>query len=248
MSRDRVLAVCSFFPESSLVHETVRALGEGCDLLLVPIGTEAGAIEAIPEVARPHLVETVLGPLPAPIRPFKKWRTIRAVLERVGTGDHDWFFFPDDDLEYPAEFLNRFLDVLRRHDVALAQPALTPDSYLTWEICRQEPGSLLRLTNFVEIMTPCFRRDALAALWPSIDAETSPMGYGFDLHWGFACESLGLRSGIVDATPVAHRFRPVGTHYAGDDLHGQGYAYGSRFPRLLPHEICVRETIAEGDG
>jgi hypothetical protein len=239
MTRARTLAICSFFPGSSLIDQTVEALGGRSDLLLMPIDDQP-----VPAAARPYLAESHLGPL-EDTRPVKKWRTVAAVLGQIDRESYDWFLFPDDDLEYPPDFLPRFLGVLERHDIAMAQPALTPDSHSTWEICTRVEGSRVRLTNFVEVMTPCFRRDALELLLPSIDDAVSPMGYGFDLHWGFACEAAGLRQGIVDATPVAHRFRPVGTHYGGDDLHGQGYAYGSRYPRLLPHEICVRETIPE---
>jgi hypothetical protein len=242
VSIDRTLAICSFFPGASRIDETVRVLGATSDLLLVPIDDAP-----VPPEAVPHLAAQRLGAAGEVARPIKKWRTITALLGQVEIDDYDWFFFPDDDLEYGDEFLAPFLRLLRRHDIALAQPALTADSFMTWEICRQVEGSALRRTNFVEIMAPCFRRDALELLLPTIDAATSPMGYGFDLHWGFACEAAGLRAGIVDATPVAHRYRPVGKHYAGDDLHGQGYAYGARYPRLLPHEICVRETFTAGE-
>lgn len=234
----RMLTICSFFPSASLVEATVSALADGSDLVLMPIDDTPP-----PSAAVPYLLGNRFADLDREIRPVKKWRTIRAVLDRVDPDDYDWFFFPDDDLEYPPGFLETFLGLLERHDIALAQPALTDDSHSTWPICTRDPGAELRITNFVEVMAPCFRRDALAALLPTIDAETSPMGYGFDLHWGIAGEAAGLRLGIVDATPIAHRMRPVGTHYGGDDLHGQGYAYGTRHPRLLPHELCVRETI-----
>lgn len=242
MSGPRVLAVISFFAASSRIDDAVATLGEDTDLLLMRIDDAP-----VPASATPFLAGARFPELDAVARPVKKWRTVAAVLDRIRADDYDWFFFPDDDLEYPADFLQRFLDVLERHDVALAQPALTADSYSTWKICTRDPGAELRLTNFVEVMAPCFRRDALTLLQPTLRADLSPMGYGFDLHWGYACEAAGLRMGIVDATPVAHRFRPVGTHYAGDDLHGQGYAYGSRYPRLLPHEICVRETLRGAD-
>lgn len=235
----RLLAICSFFPADSLVAETVRTFAAAADLYLVPV--ESGV--PVPAVAEPFLAANKLGIDAAAFHPCKKWRSIDLLLDRLPLDRYDYAIFPDDDLEYGDGFAPRFLDLLESHDVALAQPALTADSYHTYDICVRREGALLRYTNFVEIMIPCFRRDALRRLRPTLDARTSPMGYGFDLHWPYACAAAGLRMAIVDETPVSHRFRPTGKHYAGDDLHGQGYAYGSRFPRILTHEICELQRV-----
>lgn len=232
-SSPRVLAVCSFFASDSLVAATVETLAAASDLYLVPVEAD----RPVPAVARPYLAHEKLGLDAAVFQPCKKWRSVERVLDRVRLDDYDFAFFPDDDLEYGADFLPRFLELLERHDVALAQPALTPDSYHTYDICVRREGVTLRFTNFVEVMAPCFRTDALARLRATLASDVSPMGYGFDLHWPYACADAGFKMAIVDATPIAHRVRPTGTHYAGDDLHGQGYAYGRRFPRILLHEM-----------
>ncbi len=229
----RVLVVTSFFSSDSLVEQTVATFGARADLHLVPVEPDA----IVPACARPHLAYTKLGVDPAVFRPCKKWRSVEAVLDRVDLADYDWAMFPDDDLEYGDDFLPRFLGLLREHDVALAQPALTPDSFHTYDLCVRQEGVRLRYTNFVEVMAPCFRIDCLRALRSTLASAISPMGYGFDLHWPHACAAAGFKMAIVDATPIAHRSRPTGTHYGGDDLHGQGYAYGSRFPRILLHEM-----------
>lgn len=236
----RLLAICSFFPSDSLIAETVQTFAEVADLYLVPIADGA----PVPAVAEPFLAARKLELDPGIFHPCKKWRSIDLILDRLPLERYDYAIFPDDDLEYCESFAPRFLALLDAHDVALAQPALTPDSYHTYDICVRREDALLRYTNFVEIMTPCFRRDCLRRLRKTLAADLSPMGYGFDLHWPYACADAGLQMAIVDETPVSHRYRPTGKHYAGDDLHGQGYAYGARFPRILTHEMCEVRRVA----
>lgn len=230
----KALAVCSFFSSDSLVQATVETFGKSADLYLIPV--EPGA--RVPEVAEPFLATRRLGIDEGDLWPCKKWRTINAVLDRIEIDRYDYAIFPDDDLEYPGYFAGRFFDLLDTYDIALAQPALTADSYHTYDISVRCPETILRFTNFVEVMIPCFRRDCLRRLRGTFAHAVSPMGYGFDLHWPYACSAAGFKMAIVDETPVAHRFRPVGKHYAGDDLHTQGYEYGRRYPRILTHEQC----------
>lgn len=230
----RLLAVCSFFPGDSLVQTTIETFGEAADLYLVPVQADV----PVPEIAAPFLATRKLGIDRERLLPCKKWRSINAVLDHVDLDRYEYAIFPDDDLEYGEEFVGRFLDILDAYDVALAQPALTPDSYHTYDISVRSPDTILRFTNFVEVMIPCFRRDCLRRLRGTFAADVSPMGYGFDLHWPYACGAADFKMAIVDETPVAHRFRPVGKHYAGDDLHMQGYEYGRRYPRILTHEQC----------
>ncbi len=239
MAEPKILVVSCFFSSDSLVGETVRTFGKGADLHLIAIETDL----PVPEIARPHLVDHTLGLSSESFRPCKKWSAVTRVLEHIDVEKYDYVIFPDDDLEYGSDFAGTFFPLLERYDVGLAQPALTPDSFHTWDICVRKENVALRYTNFVEIMAPCFRRDALAALRPTLASDISPMGYGFDLHWPYACTAAGLNMAIVDGAPIAHRSRPTGTHYTGDDLHHQGYAYGERFPRILPHEIAERRTF-----
>ena len=42
------------------------------------------------------------------------------------------------------------------------------------------------------------------------------MGWGLDLVWPHQIESAGLRMGIIDAVPVAHRIRAPVTGYNYD--------------------------------
>ncbi|HTI02062.1 MAG TPA: hypothetical protein VL752_14030, partial [Acidisoma sp.] len=58
------------------------------------------------------------------------------------------------------------------------------------------------------------RRDAMALLLPF--GPEAGMGWGLDFVWPVAVEAAGLRLGIVDASPIAHRLRRPVTGYDHD--------------------------------
>jgi hypothetical protein len=128
----------------------------------------------------------------------------------------DWILLVDDDVELPPGFLDNFIRLAERYDFALCQPARTPDSYIDHKIVMQMPGVLARHTRFVEIgPVTAIRRDAAPLILPV--AEESGMGWGLDFVWPVIMEKAGMRLGIVDATPIAHRMRRQVTGYNYDD-------------------------------
>ncbi len=163
--------------------------------------------------------------LPEPLRPLTAWRQERPVakfmlvnrlLARLGLERHAFVLVCDDDILLPAGFVDSYLELVSRHDLALAQPARTHDSYTDNWIVERLDGLAARRTRFVEI-GPLFsmRRDAARLLVPF--DETSPMGWGYDFVWPLTMEQAGLRMGIVDATPVAHNLRKPVAFYDDRD-------------------------------
>ncbi len=153
----------------------------------------------------------------------------------------DWVLVIDDDVELPEGFIDRFIDLAERHDFALCQPARTADSYIDHSIVMRMPGLTARRTRFVEIgPVVAIRRDAVSLLMP-FGAECG-MGWGLDFIWPVIIERAGMRMGIIDATPVAHRLRkPV----AGYD---HGGASQAMFRRLAAYPHLSRDaafTIVE---
>ncbi len=146
----------------------------------------------------------------------------------------DWVVICDDDIEAPADFLDDFLDVAERFDFALCQPARTEDSYIDHAIVRRMAGLSARRTRFVEI-GPCvaIRRDAVPLLLPF--GRDCGMGWGLDFIWPGIIETAGLRMGIIDAVPVAHRLRKPVTGY---DHEGASQAM---FRRLAAHPHVPRD-------
>ena len=124
----------------------------------------------------------------------------------------DWMLICDDDIELPEHFLDEFLETAERFDFALCQPARTEDSYIDHGIVMRMPGLSARRTRFVEIgPLVAIRRDAMSLLLPFGNA--CGMGWGLDFIWPGIVEDAGLRMGIIDRVPVAHRLRKPVTGY-----------------------------------
>jgi hypothetical protein len=120
----------------------------------------------------------------------------------------------DDDVVLPSGGYGRFLRLVARAGLDLAQPAHTRHrSNPSHPVTLRAPWSLVRLTEFVEIgpvfaVSPAWR----AAVLPF--AEGLGMGWGLEADW-YGLHRRGARLGIVDAAPLRH-LGPVGTAYAQD--------------------------------
>ena len=143
-------------------------------------------------------------------RPGPKWPAIAALLEQnlAALGAYDTFWFPDDDLAASGPVIDRMFAFFHAFQLCLAQPALTRNSYYTWDTLLQDSRAHIRYTRFVEVMAPIFSRAALEVCRPTFAESRS--GWGLDWVWPTLCRQAGLgRMAILDATPVRHT-RPVG--------------------------------------
>jgi hypothetical protein len=128
----------------------------------------------------------------------------------------DWIILCDDDIEVAEGFVDALIVMAQRFDFALCQPARTHESYVDHYFVTQLSGLLARQTRFVEIgPVVCIRRDAVPLLLPF--AENCGMGWGLDFIWPVIMEHAGLRLGIIDSVPVAHRIRKPTANYMHAD-------------------------------
>lgn len=139
--------------------------------------------------------------------PGGKWDGLHRTLTGVDIEAYDYFWLPDDDIAATAADVNAIFDLCSRYGLAVAQPALTRDSYFSFFILSQCPGFRLRYTNFVEIMVPCLSREVLLRALPLFRNTMS--GFGLDYIWHRWPESGAFRVAILDAVAV-HHTRPVG--------------------------------------
>jgi hypothetical protein len=139
-----------------------------------------------------------------------KWPCIGELLEANPhlLESYDAFWFPDDDLAVDTATIHRMFALFRGFGLALAQPALTPQSYHGHPMLLQRAGHVLRYTAFVEVMAPLFDREALRVCLPSFTRSRS--GWGLDFVWPrLVGDTRRDAIAILDATPVWHT-RPLG--------------------------------------
>ena len=168
-------------------------------------------------------------------QPLPKFVLLNRLFLECALNRYAFVLICDDDIDLPAAFVDRYLDRVATYDLALAQPARTHDSYVGHTIVERLDGLDARRTRFVEI-GPLFSmaRKAYQYLLPF--DESSPMGWGYDYVWPVVIQEMGFRMGIVDATPVAHRFRKPVTNYSFEEARAAMRALLARRPHLSKHE------------
>jgi hypothetical protein len=118
---------------------------------------------------------------------------------------YDHVLFLDDDIELGADEISSFFATMERHDIALAQPLLTPESNCIWPIFK-DSGHVGRIVpvSSVEVMMPGFSRDALRRLAWTFHETIS--GFGVDLLWGhtLAAERVAGLIAVIGSVVARH--------------------------------------------
>lgn len=140
----------------------------------------------------------------------QKWHLItKYLLENLSElENYDYFWFPDDDLLTNVNDINKIFEVSKQYDLWLCQPSLS--GYVSYEIEKKVIGSMLRFTNFVEIICPLMSNDTLKKLLFYLNINES--GWGLDYLWpkllGYPVDKIA----ILDSITVEHT-KPIGGDY-----------------------------------
>ncbi len=169
-----------------------------------------------------------------------KFENLNRLLGAHPAREHDWLLIVDDDVELPHGFLDRFIFLVERFELRLAQPAHAHRSHAAWQVTRRRAGSLVRETRFVEIGPVCaFHRATFDELLPFPPLRT---GWGLDAHWSAVALERGWKLGVVDATPVRHGLRPVAASYNHDAAFSEAEEFLAGRPYVRAEE--AQRTIA----
>jgi hypothetical protein len=156
----------------------------------------------------------------SPVAGRGKFENLDVLLERVPVEGFDWLLVLDDDVALPRGFLDAFVFLAERFDLAMAQPAHRWRSHAAWKVTRRRPFSLVRETAFVEIGPLCaLRCQTFETLLPFPPLQ---FGWGLDAHWSAVARSRGWRQGVIDATPIQHGLRRIASSYDPADAIDEG--------------------------
>jgi hypothetical protein len=125
---------------------------------------------------------------------------------------YDYIWLPDDDVAIAQQDVSELFRQTAALDLALTQPALSWDSYWSHRVTLRHPSFRLRLTNYVEVMAPCFERSFLERCLPTFVESMS--GWGLDILWPRLLPARPRRCAVIDDVQMTHT-RPVGAgrHY-----------------------------------
>ena len=136
-----------------------------------------------------------------------KWSAIYDLIVETGIIEkYDRFFFPDDDIMTTWRDINALFDIVQDYELAVAQPALTRNSPHSYPMTLKTDKLILRYTNFVELMMPCFSRDALRQCVGTFEGAVT--GWGLDWIWHKVLGEPKNKMAIIDAIAMQHTRPP----------------------------------------
>jgi hypothetical protein len=130
---------------------------------------------------------------------LSKFHAAKLLLDPGLIERYEGIWLIDDDVQTHFE-PGTFLEFVAKQGFALAQPALTHDSFASFPITLAHPTCIFRETNFVEVMAPYFARSLLTDA--IVDFDRSISSWGLDIMWG--AKYTPRRLAIVDAFAMTH--------------------------------------------
>ena len=115
------------------------------------------------------------------------------------------YIFPwMDDLDILNLNIERFMQIMVRNKLELAQPALSHDSFIFHEVTRKSlKYKIGRFTHFTEIMAQVFCVKKWIRFWEILEFNPlNPKSWGYDLVTRKACEIK--RMAVIDCEEIRH--------------------------------------------
>lgn len=148
---------------------------------------------------------------------------------------YEHFFIPDDDILMDSQNINNLFMLMRGYNLQIAQPGLS-DSYYTYPHTLRNKLSVLHYTSFVEMMLPCFSKNALRKVLHTFNANES--GWGTEWHWPILIDSNQKDMAVIDCLKAIHT-RPVQSYRPQNVKEGNDYVKQHR----LNTSISIYEYV-----
>ena len=124
--------------------------------------------------------------------------------ERINIEQYDYYFLPDYDILINTIEINKLFDYMREYNLSVAQPSIV-DVNVSHRHLICQPENILRFCAFVEVMTPCFSKEALKKCLPYFDESKS--GWGQDILWWKVLNEPKNKFAIIDDIKVTHTLK-----------------------------------------
>lgn len=114
---------------------------------------------------------------------------------------YDYYWMPDEDVSLSTEKINELFRKMEQFKLDLGQPSIekSDTSFPSWEIFTHKGNTDIIYTTFIEIMCPCFGRDALGKCLETF--KKSKSGWGLDIVWpkliGDRCDNIAIVNSII---------------------------------------------------
>lgn len=138
--------------------------------------------------------------------------------------EYDYIYLLDDDIEITSDQINELFRIAEKEDLQICQPA----TYNTGCPHLFEPqGSYIRYTNFVEMMQPLFKREALDKCIESVLLTNS--SWGADVSWWKILGENPKSLAVVDCIVSRHMGELGADHGRFEDVFADLHTTFSRY-------------------
>lgn len=114
--------------------------------------------------------------------------------------NYDAILIPDDDLYITGKDWTRFFKLFHAYNMKLAQPSI-----IGWQcipLSAHNPSYILRYTNWVEIMTPCFNQQTFKDVSNTFNENNT--NWGIEYIWVKILGQPSTGIGIIDDVVALH--------------------------------------------
>jgi hypothetical protein len=141
----------------------------------------------------------------------QKYHLLKAFIENNLNfiSNYEYIWFPDNDVRISSESINNLFNIAKKYNLNLSQPSM--EGYVSHEITKPISNSVLRYTNFVEVLAPLFNLESLLKVYKTFDTNYSSWGY--DYLWPHLLGYPQDKIAIIDDIVMIHT-KPVGQDYS----------------------------------
>lgn len=114
--------------------------------------------------------------------------------------DYRYIWLPDDDIHATTNEVNALFAFMDQFDLWVAQPSIM--GWYGVDITLHQKGSIIRFTNWVEIMCPCFSSEALKKCKEVF--KENKTGWSIETIWNVLLGHPRDKIAIIDDVVVTH--------------------------------------------